>query len=166
MTETESNDPTSAGASEEASGAVPGEDTSVGSVADEVQAPRKTSLVQRGFFLVITVLCFVLIYNRVNGAAQREGLSLVDYMSGVFATVDWLPWLALMMVYSFIYFAIDTLVVTRALGWFIQTFGFSTAFGLAAGVSGLAVPYFIFMDWWMYRRQGPKGHSAHITASV
>ena len=87
---------------------------------NEVTARPKTSLLQRGFFLVITVLCFVLIYNRVNGAAQREGLSLVDYMSGVFATVDWLPWLALMMAYSFVYFAIDTLVVTRALSWFIQ----------------------------------------------
>ncbi len=88
--------------------------------ADELGAPRKPGLVQRGIFLGITVLCFVYLYYQVNGAAQREGLSLVDYMSGVFATVDWLPWLALMMAYSFLYFAIDTLVVTRALSWFIK----------------------------------------------
>ena len=88
--------------------------------ASEPQAPRKASVVQRAIFLVITVLCFVYLYYRLNGASQREGLSLVDYMSGVFATVDWLPWLALMMAYSFLYFAIDTLVVTRALSWFIK----------------------------------------------
>ena len=40
-----------------------------------------------------------------------------------------------------------------SLGWFIQTVGFSTAFGVAAVVSGLALPYFIVVDWWMYGRQ-------------
>lgn len=88
--------------------------------ADELGAPRKPGAIQRIVFLGITVLCFVYLYNRLNGAAAREGLSLVEYMSGVFATVEWLPWLALMMVYSFLYFLIDTLVVTRALSWFIQ----------------------------------------------
>jgi hypothetical protein len=40
-------------------------------------------------------------------------------MSQVFANVRWLPWLLLMMGYSLMYFAIDTLVITRALNWFI-----------------------------------------------
>ena len=57
--------------------------------------------------------------NRYS-AAEREGLSLVDYMSQVFSNVDWIPWLLLMIVYSFLYFSIDTLVVTRALSWFIK----------------------------------------------
>jgi hypothetical protein len=86
----------------------------------EVGAPRKPGALQRIVFLGITLLCFVYLYYRLNGAAQREGLSLVDYMAGVFAIVDWLPWLSLMVVYSFLYFAIDTLVVTRALSWFIK----------------------------------------------
>ncbi len=88
--------------------------------ANELQAPRKPGAIQRIVFLGITVLCFVYLYNRLNGAALREGLPLVDYMAGVFAMVDWLPWLILMVVYSFLYFAIDTLVVTRALSWFIK----------------------------------------------
>jgi hypothetical protein len=88
--------------------------------ADGLDAPRKQGPIQRIVSLGITVLCFVYLYNRLNGAAAREGLSLVDYMSGVFATVEWLPWLVLMMVYSFLYFLIDTLVLTRALSWFIQ----------------------------------------------
>ncbi len=86
---------------------------------DGVSAPRKPGALQRTVFLGITVLCFVYLYNSLNGAAAREGLSLVDYMSQVFATVAWIPWLLLMIVYSFVYFLIDTLVVTRALNWFI-----------------------------------------------
>ena len=87
--------------------------------ADEVAVPRKPGALQRIVFLGITALCFVYLYYRLNGAAVREGLSLVDYMTQVFATVAWIPWLLLMIVYSFLYFLIDTLVVTRALNWFI-----------------------------------------------
>tara|TARA_B100000029_G_scaffold342918_1_gene335291 strand:- start:10 stop:819 length:810 start_codon:yes stop_codon:yes gene_type:complete len=41
-------------------------------------------------------------------------------MTDVFANVQWLPWLGLMMAYSTLYFLVDTLVVTRALNWFIK----------------------------------------------
>ena len=41
-------------------------------------------------------------------------------MTQVFANVQWLRWLLLMMVYSCFYLMIDTLVVTRALTWFIK----------------------------------------------
>ena len=41
-------------------------------------------------------------------------------MTGVFTNVRWLPWLALMMAYSGFYFLVDTLVVSRALTWFIE----------------------------------------------
>lgn len=71
-------------------------------------------------FLAIAAACFTFLYYRLNGAAAREGLALVDYMRQVFANVRWLPWLLLMMVYSGFYFIIDTLVVTRALSWFIR----------------------------------------------
>ncbi len=87
---------------------------------DGVKAPPKRSALWRVVFMGITALCFVYLYNRVNGAAVREELSLVDYMSQVFADVDWVLWLPLMMAYSFLYFLIDTLVVTRALNWFIK----------------------------------------------
>ena len=90
------------------------------SEADELGAPRKPGALPRIVFLGITVLCFVYLYNRLNGAADREDLTLVEYMSQVFTTVDWIPWLVLMMAYSFLYFSIDTLVVTRALSWFIK----------------------------------------------
>ena len=88
--------------------------------AGDLEAPRKPSALQRIVFIGITAGCFVYLYNRLSGAAEREGLSLVDYMSQVFSNVDWIPWLLLMIVYSFLYFSIDTLVVTRALSWFIK----------------------------------------------
>ena len=87
---------------------------------DDITAPRKPSALQRLLFLGLTALCFAYLYYRLNGAAIREGLSLLDYMSQVFANVAWMPWLLLMVAYSFLYFFIDTLVVTRALGWFIK----------------------------------------------
>ena len=88
--------------------------------ANELVLRRKPSVLQRVLVLGITAACFVYLYNRLNGAAGREGLSLVDYMSQIFSNVDWIPWLLLMIAYSFLYFLIDTLVVTRALNWFIK----------------------------------------------
>ena len=87
--------------------------------AEENNAPKKQGLLGRVVFLGITAACFVYLYFRLNGAAARENLGLVEYMTQVFATVQWIPWLALMMGYSLFYFLIDTLVVTRALNWLL-----------------------------------------------
>lgn len=87
--------------------------------AEETPAPKKQGLLGRVVFLGITAACFVYLYFRLNGAASREGLSLGDYMTQVFANVEWIPWLILMMGYSLFYFLIDTLVVTRALNWLL-----------------------------------------------
>ena len=86
----------------------------------EPGAPRRSSRLGRIVFLVITAGCFTYLYYRLNGAATREGLPLVEYMTAVFSNVRWLPWLALMMAYSSFYFLVDTLVVTRALNWFVK----------------------------------------------
>lgn len=87
--------------------------------AEQAPQRRKPSALQRGLFLALTALCFIYLYYRLNGAAAREGLGLVEYMSQVFANVQWVPWILLMMTYSLAYFAIDTLVITKALNWFI-----------------------------------------------
>jgi hypothetical protein len=87
--------------------------------AEAALPKKKPNPIGRVVFLILTALCFAYLYYRLNGAAGREGLSLVEYMTQVFATVDWIPWLALMVCYSLFYFAIDTLVVTKALNWFV-----------------------------------------------
>ena len=81
---------------------------------------RASTTLGRVVILAITVACFAFLYYRLNGAAARQGLPLTGYMAQVFANVRWLPWLLLMVVYSGFYFTIDTLVVTRALNWFIK----------------------------------------------
>ena len=81
---------------------------------------RGSKALGRLVFLAITAGCFAYLYYRLNGAAARQGLPITDYMTQVFANVQWLRWLLLMMVYSCFYFLIDTLVVTRALTWFIK----------------------------------------------
>ena len=78
----------------------------------EAPRRRKQSTLQRVVMLAVTVLCFVYLYLRLNGAAAREGQSLVEYMSAVFAQISWVPWLLLMIAYSFAYFLIDTLVIS------------------------------------------------------
>jgi hypothetical protein len=85
----------------------------------ELAKPRVPHRLGRIVFLLITLLCFAFLYYRLNGAALREGLTLTAYMARVFATVNWIPWLFLMVAYSVFYLAIDTLVVSRALRWFI-----------------------------------------------
>jgi len=89
----------------------------------ETAAPTPSSrpkTLGRLVFLAIAVACFALIYSRLSGAAAREGLTLVAYMRQVFVNVRWVPWLLLMVVYSGFYLTIDTLVLTRALTWFIK----------------------------------------------
>ncbi|MBM87110.1 MAG: hypothetical protein CMQ41_01910 [Gammaproteobacteria bacterium] len=87
--------------------------------SDATGTQRKPSLIGRVIFLLITAICFVYLYYRLNGAAMREGLTLTTYMAEVFANVAWGPWLGLMITYSLFYFIVDTLVVTRALNWFL-----------------------------------------------
>ena len=74
----------------------------------------------RAIFILITLACFGYLYFRINGAASREGLTVVAYMADVFAQVDWISWVAIMVCYSLFYFLIDTLVVSRALSWFVK----------------------------------------------
>lgn len=88
--------------------------------ADGAPKRRKPSALQRAVFLAITVACFVYLYFRLAGAASREGLSLPVYMAEVFSNVSWVPWLLLMVAYSCFYFAIDTLVTSSALNWFLD----------------------------------------------
>jgi len=99
-------------------------ETSQTSETETAVTPRKPNKAGRIVFLLITIGCFIYLYFRLNGAAAREGLTFTVYMSEVFSNVQWVPWLFLMMGYSLLYFLIDTLVVTRALNWFIEPLKF------------------------------------------
>lgn len=66
----------------------------------------------------ITIVCFGYLYMRLQGAAARDGVQLVEYLAGVFSRVSWTRWLALMVPYSVFFFLIDSLIVWRVVSWF------------------------------------------------
>ncbi len=79
---------------------------------------RRPALWQQILPWAITIACFGYLYTRLSGAAARDGLSLVDYLGGIFSRVSWTHWLALMIPYSAFFFLIDSLVVWRVVSWF------------------------------------------------
>ncbi len=89
--------------------------------ASEPQAgttPPRPALWQQALPWAITIACFAYLYGRLDAAAGRDELSLVDYLSAIFARVSWGRWLALMVPYSTFFFLIDSLVVWRVVSWF------------------------------------------------
>jgi hypothetical protein len=52
------------------------------------------------------------------GPAAAAGMSVVGYLGSVFASVNWLAWLGLMIPYSLFFFAVDSLIVWRVINWF------------------------------------------------
>jgi hypothetical protein len=73
---------------------------------------------QRALPWMITAACFAYLYTKIAGAAGREGETVVSYLSGIFASVPWGSWLALMIPYSFLFFLIDSLVLWRVVNWY------------------------------------------------
>jgi hypothetical protein len=83
-------------------------------------AKPRVALWKRLLPWAITIVCFGFLYFRIEGAAQRQDppQSALAYLSDVFASVDWMHWLALMIPYSFLYLLIDTAVLWRVVNWF------------------------------------------------
>jgi len=79
---------------------------------------KKTSLVGKLLPWVITLACFAFLYSRMMAPAAAQGLSVTAYLASVFASVNWLAWLALMIPYSLFFFAVDSLIVWRVINWF------------------------------------------------
>ena len=122
---------------------------------------KKGGTLGRLIFAAITLLCFGYLYFRLNGAALREGLTLTAYMVQVFANVQWGAWLLIMVAYSLFYFGIDTLVVSRALNWFITDIRYRDILPVRA--SAYIVSLFNEqvgkggMAWYLHRRHQVPG---------
>jgi hypothetical protein len=80
--------------------------------------PRRPALWQQLIPWAITVACFAYLYGRLDAAAGREGVTLIQYLGAVFARVSWIHWLALMIPYSAFFFLVDSLIVWRVVSWF------------------------------------------------
>ena len=78
----------------------------------------KAALWQRLLPWVISALCFVYLYSRLNRAAATEGRPLLPYLAAIFESVSWSRWLMLMIPYCVLFLVIDSLVVWRVIAWF------------------------------------------------
>jgi hypothetical protein len=81
------------------------------------RAPR-APLWQRLLPWVISALCFVYLYSRLDRAAAAEGRRLLPYLAAIFESVSWSRWLMLMIPYCVLFFVVDSLVVWRVIAWF------------------------------------------------
>jgi len=81
-------------------------------------APRRGGVAGRLAVWGITFLCFYILYGRLAGAAARQGQELVPYLAGVFARVNWLALVGLLIPYSFAFFLLDSIAVWRVVNWF------------------------------------------------
>lgn len=88
---------------------------------------------------LISALCFLYLYGRIQGAASAQGLSVAAYLGGVFASVDWIAWLAWMVPYSFVFFAIDTAVLWRCVSWWNARVSFASLLPVRASAYILSI---------------------------
>ncbi len=79
---------------------------------------RAAPIWRRALLWLITLACFAWLYTRIDGAAARQGETVLSYLLQVFASVPWGVWLALMIPYSAFFFLIDSTVVWRVVTWF------------------------------------------------
>lgn len=88
---------------------------------------------------LITALCFGYLYTRIGAAAARHGDSVLGYLGGVFASVNWLAWLAWMIPYSVIFFLIDTAILWRCVSWWNKQISFSSLLPVRASAYILSI---------------------------
>ena len=89
--------------------------------ADEPVAParhRSGPLWVRGIPWLLSAGCFYIAYAKIAGAAAREGIGVIAYLTHFFGEASWLPWLAVMIPYSVFFFLVDSFVVRCVINWF------------------------------------------------
>lgn len=89
-------------------------------MSDQVASAK--SKVPSVIFKCITWLlalgCFYLVYSKVAGAAQDQGVTAIDFVWNFISGANWWLWLSIMIPYSFFFFFIDSHVTWRAVRWF------------------------------------------------
>ncbi len=115
------------------------QDTSQNEPGSEFAPRPKPSLIKRLIPWLITLACFAFLYTRIAGPAAAQGLSVVAYLASVFASVNWLAWLALMIPYSLFFFAIDSLIVWRVINWFDAKVAYSDILPVRASTYILSI---------------------------
>jgi hypothetical protein len=112
----------------------------VSATEDQTAAPKpRSGLLRRLIPWVITIGCFAFLYTRIAGPAAAEGMTVAGYLASVFASVNWLAWLALMIPYSLFFFAVDSLIVWRVINWFDAKVSYSDILPVRASTYILSI---------------------------
>jgi hypothetical protein len=85
--------------------------------ANGASSKPATGLLRHALPWTITLACFAYLYLRI-GRGAPAGKSVPAYLASIFAGVDWIAWLTLMIPYSLLYLIIDTAVLWRVVSWF------------------------------------------------
>ncbi len=124
------------------------------------EVARRPALWQRTLPWLIAATCFAYLYRKLAAAAGPEQ-TLISYLGGIFASVSWGRWLALMIPYSAFFFLIDSLIVWRVVNWFNTR----VSFGDILPIRGSSYILSIIneqvgkgaMGLYLYRRHGVPG---------
>jgi hypothetical protein len=72
----------------------------------------------RAITWLLAFACFYLVYTRIEQAAARDSLTVIQYLTVFFREADWVMWLAIMVPYSVFFFIIDAHATWRVVKWF------------------------------------------------
>ncbi|MCY3885490.1 MAG: hypothetical protein OXG24_11325 [Gammaproteobacteria bacterium] len=98
------------------------------------------SLLFKALTWFLSAGCFYLVYTKIDGAASRDGITVLQYLQDFFSGVNWWLWLAVMIPYSFFFFLVDTHVTWRAIRWFnAPALGFTKILPIRASAYILAL---------------------------
>ena len=127
----------------------------------EVKEVKKSNLLKQAIPWLITIACFIFLYTRIAGPAAAQNMTVVDYLTNVFASVDWWMWLALMVPYSLFFFLIDSLIVWRVINWFNARVSYGDILPVRASTYVLSILNEQVgkgaMALYLYRREGVPG---------
>ena len=82
------------------------------------ESRQSRSRIARIVVWAITIICFLVLFQRLDGAAARQGQELFPYLLAIFAKVNWLALVGLLIPYSLVFFLLDSVAVWRVINWF------------------------------------------------
>lgn len=127
----------------------------------EVKEVKKSNLLKQAIPWLITIACFIFLYTRIAGPAAAQDMTVVEYLTNVFASVNWWMWLALMVPYSLFFFLIDSLIVWRVINWFNARVSYGDILPVRASTYVLSILNEQVgkgaMALYLYRREGVPG---------
>ncbi len=124
------------------------------------RAARGHRLLRHAIPWLITIACFSFLYHRIS-AHTPEGRGVVAHLASIFASIDWVVWLGLMIPYSIFYLLVDTAVLTRVVSWFNKPVSYGELLPIRASAYIITIVNEQVgkgaIGWYLNRRHGVPG---------